>query len=52
MSIFLMVGVVAGPGCGNANKYIEPPPPEVIVAKPTKHDVVNYIEVTGTAQPI
>jgi RND family efflux transporter MFP subunit len=52
LPIFLMVVVAAGPGCGNANKYIEPPPPEVIVARPTKRDVVNYIEVTGTAQPI
>jgi RND family efflux transporter MFP subunit len=41
-----------GPGCGETNKYVEPPPPEVTVARPSTRDVTNYIEVTGTMQPI
>ena len=37
-------------GCGEPNAYHEPPPPEVVVAKPTREAVTSYIEYTGTAQ--
>ena len=37
-------------GCGQPNTYQEPPPPEVVVAKPVRQPVTSYIEYTGTAQ--
>ena len=37
-------------GCGSENAYVEPPPPEVIVATPTRRAVTDFIEYTGTAQ--
>ena len=37
-------------GCGQPNIYHEPPPPEVIVAKPIRQPVTSYVEYTGTAQ--
>src|SRR5215218_5301517 len=39
-------------GCGEANRYVEPPPPEVTVATPVRRDVTNYFEATGTTQPV
>jgi len=39
-----------GSGCGQPNVYQEPPPPEVVVARPVKQPVTSYIEYTGTAQ--
>jgi RND family efflux transporter MFP subunit len=48
----IMVALAIAPGCGETNKYVEPPPPEVTVAVPSTRDVTNYIEVTGTAQPV
>lgn len=46
----LVIGLAAG--CGETNKYVEPPPPEVTVATPQARDVTNYFEATGTAQPV
>ena len=37
-------------GCGAANVYQEPPPPEVVVAKPVQRSVTSYLNQTGTAQ--
>ena len=37
-------------GCGQPNIYHEPPPPEVVVARPVRQAVISYIEYTGTAQ--
>ncbi len=37
-------------GCGAANVYHEPPPPEVIVANPVQQTVTSYLTQTGTAQ--
>jgi membrane fusion protein (multidrug efflux system) len=37
-------------GCGQGNEYHEPPPPEVVVAKPVRRGVTSYLEYTGTAQ--
>src|SRR4029077_21222238 len=44
--------LVMAAGCGDTNKYVEPPPPEVTVATPVRREVTNYFEVTGTAQPL
>ena len=52
LPMLLIVALAAVPGCGETNKYVEPPPPEVTVATPSTRDVTNYIEVTGTTQPI
>jgi RND family efflux transporter MFP subunit len=51
-TLLFMVVLAIGPGCGETNKYVEPPPPEVTVATPSTRDVINYIEVTGTMQPV
>ena len=48
-----LIGVIVmAAGCGETNKYVEPPPPEVTVATPIQRVVTNYFEVTGTAQPL
>ncbi len=39
-------------GCGESNVYHEPPPPEVVVAKPVRRSVTSYLEYTGTAQAV
>ena len=39
-------------GCGPANVYIEPPPPEVTVATPVTRSVTEYLEFTGVTQPV
>lgn len=44
----LLFALVAG--CGPSNVFHEPPPPEVVVANPTRQAVTSYIEYTGTAQ--
>ncbi len=49
-AIIGLFGLTAG--CSETNKYVEPPPPEVTVAKPVRREVTNYFEVTGTAQPL
>lgn len=47
----VLAGMVAAQaGCGQANVYHEPPPPEVVVAKPRREAVTSYLEYTGTAQ--
>jgi RND family efflux transporter MFP subunit len=38
--------------CEQQNKYVEPPPPKVTVAKPLQKTVVNYLEFTGNTQAI
>jgi len=35
-------------GCGDSNTYVEPPPPQVTVAKPVIQEVTDYLEFTGT----
>src|SRR5205807_7247907 len=50
----LAAGLLLGlaPGCGEPNAYVEPPPPEVMVAAPVRKDVTDYFEATGTTQPV
>ena len=52
LPLLLAATLATGPGCGETNKYVEPPPPEVTVVVPSTRDVTNYIEVTGTTQPV
>jgi len=47
---FLAAVAVLAVGCGQRNEYHEPPPPEVVAAKPASQPVTNYLEYTGTAQ--
>ena len=35
-------------GCEDANRYVPPPPPQVIVANPVRQNVIGYLEETGT----
>ena len=44
-SIIALFGLTAG--CTETNKYVEPPPPEVTVAKPIRREVTNYFEVAS-----
>jgi RND family efflux transporter MFP subunit len=39
-------GFVAG--CEEPNRYVPPPPPQVIVANPLRQNVIGYLEETGT----
>jgi RND family efflux transporter MFP subunit len=48
--IILMPMIAAG--CGQANTFAPPPPPEVTVARPVRRTVTNYLEATGTTQPL
>ena len=34
-------------GCGQDNRYVAPPPPQVKVALPLQHEVTRYLEATG-----
>ena len=49
---FPLVFVVLVAGCSEANRYVEPPPPEVTVVRPVRRAVTDYLEATGTAQPV
>jgi membrane fusion protein (multidrug efflux system) len=50
-AIFL-TSIVLLAGCSQANRYVEPPPPEVTVVRPVRRPVTDYLEATGTAQPV
>lgn len=39
-------------GCFETNQYVEPPPPKVSVIRPVHRAVTEYLEATGTAQPV
>jgi RND family efflux transporter MFP subunit len=49
-SALLIVTGVAG--CSEPNRYVEPPPPKVTVVRPVRRAVTEYLEATGTAQPV
>jgi RND family efflux transporter MFP subunit len=44
--------LVAIAGCADTNQYVEPPPPKVTVVRPVRREVTEYLEATGTAQPV
>jgi membrane fusion protein (multidrug efflux system) len=50
MSVLLILIVVAG--CTETNQYVEPPPPKVTIVRPVRRAVTEYLEATGTAQPV
>ncbi|MGD9925033.1 MAG: efflux RND transporter periplasmic adaptor subunit [Pseudorhodoplanes sp.] len=35
-------------GCEEPNRYVAPPPPQVMVASPLRQNVIGYLEETGT----
>ncbi len=35
-------------GCDEPNRYVPPPPPEVVVANPVRQNVIGYLKETGT----
>lgn len=39
-------------GCTEPNQYQPPPPPPVTVARPVQSAVVEYLEETGTTEPV
>jgi RND family efflux transporter MFP subunit len=39
-------------GCNKANQYVAPPPPQVSVAQPVQHEIVQQLEFTGTTQAV
>jgi RND family efflux transporter MFP subunit len=49
LAVFVAPAVFA---CGESNKYVEPPPPTVTVARPEARAVVDYLEFTGTTTAI
>lgn len=50
--ILAMSGVLLGLGCQPRNEYVEPPPPEVDVARPIERPVTDYLEFTGTTRAV
>ena len=52
LAAFPLVFVAVAAGCAEANRYVEPPPPEVTVVRPVRRPVTDYLEATGTAQPV
>jgi RND family efflux transporter MFP subunit len=49
---WIVAALLSAAGCGQANTFAPPPPPEVTVARPVRRTVTNYLEVTGTTQPL
>lgn len=50
ITIAALLGVAWG--CGQPNAYQPPPPPTVTVARPIRQTVTNFIEETGTTEPV
>ena len=50
--VSLLIPILLLSGCSEANRYVEPPPPEVTVVRPVRRPVTDYVEATGTAQPV
>src|SRR5271166_6543372 len=38
--------------CGQGNRYVEPPPPQVKVALPVEQEVTRYLETTGNTAAV
>ncbi len=47
-----LCGLLVIMACGERNVYAPPPPPQVIVARPTRQPVTAYLEFTGNTQAI
>lgn len=55
VGVALLLGAAGALVCGckkgdDANAYVPPPPPEVIVAEPVERDVVSYLTYTGVIE--
>lgn len=53
IAVFIMtvsLGLIIG--CGEENAYVEPPPPQVTVARPLQQTVIDYLEFTGTTAAV
>src|SRR5690349_14218015 len=50
MGGLVALGLLAA--CGQPNTYQAPPPPKVVVAKPTEQKVTRYFEATGNASAV
>ncbi|GMQ80297.1 MAG: efflux RND transporter periplasmic adaptor subunit [Planctomycetia bacterium] len=48
LGVWLLLAV----GCTQKNEYESPPPPQVTVARPLQETVTNYLEETGTTEPV
>jgi len=49
-SLLILISMLAG--CGQPNTYQPPPAIKVTVAQPIKKKVINYLEETGTTEPV
>lgn len=47
-----LTGLIFIVGCSQPNAYVPPPPPSVTVARPLVRTVTNYLEETGTTEPV
>ena len=50
--VSLLIALVFVAACGGSGEYVEPPGPEVDVAKPEPRKVVDYLEMTGTTDSV
>lgn len=50
--VIMLLVLMSGACKSERNKYAEPPPQEVIVAKPVQQEVTNYLESTGTTRAV
>jgi RND family efflux transporter MFP subunit len=50
--VSLLPALVFVAACGGSGEYVEPPGPEVDVAKPEARKVVDYLEMTGTTESV
>jgi multidrug efflux pump subunit AcrA (membrane-fusion protein) len=52
LTVAAAASLVALAACGQDNRYVAPPPPEVIVAVPVQQPVTRYLELTGSAAAV
>lgn len=52
MELLFFLFITALLGCEQKNQYIEPPPPDVTVSTPTRKEVTDYLEFTGTTRAV
>ncbi len=50
--IYLLAALAVLPSCTQQNTFVAPPPPKVIVAKPTQRPSIEYVEATGNTSAL
>jgi len=50
--VVIVGGLVVTAGCGDPNVYQRPPVPTVIVAQSIQKTITNYLEETGSTEPV